>query len=54
MMSSLRLQKYDHFFTKYGIYRIDTHVTLVATGEDQNPRFDMPWQVATLYEDRAQ
>ena len=28
---------------------------LMGEGQDEgeNPRFDMPWQVATLYEDRA-
>ncbi len=30
------------------------HATLVAPDEDENPRFDMPWHVSTLYEDQAQ
>jgi len=26
----------------------------VTPNEDENPRFDLPWQVATLNEERAQ
>jgi hypothetical protein len=37
-----------------GIFRIDLHANLVTPNEDENPRFDMPWQVATLNEERAQ
>ncbi len=36
------------------IFRIDPHATFVAPDEDENPKFDMPWHVATLIKEWAQ
>ena len=38
----------------FGIFRIDLHANLVTPNEDENPRFDLPWQVATLIKEWAQ
>ena len=34
--------------TSHCIFRIDFHATFVAPAMDENPRFDIPWHVATL------
>jgi len=36
------------------LFRIDLHATCVAPDDNENQRFDMPWQVATYNEDWTQ
>ncbi|QPM69427.1 hypothetical protein RT761_02660 [Atribacter laminatus] len=57
-MRSSRLQNTkpqdDAFFIRSYIFRTNHHATFLPTNENENPRFDMPWHVAILDEDRTQ
>jgi hypothetical protein len=50
----------DYFETHHSplashyIFRIDPHNMLRPLFKDENPRFDIPWQVATLMKEWAQ